>query len=68
MELVMGREEKQLGEILKVTIEYEGVTYVAEGEDAEQWLGWINFCEYLTKAHGHQQGFKWTRIEKLKKK
>lgn len=55
--------EKEPRKILKVTLEFEGVTYTAEGEDAEQWQGWVNFCEYLTIAHGHSRSFKWTKIE-----
>ena len=59
----MGEPKKEPGKILKVTIEHENIIHIAEGEDAEQWLGWVNFCEYLTIAHGHPQSFKWTKVE-----
>ncbi len=60
-------EEGEHGKILKVTIEYEGATYIAEGKDAEKWQTWVAFCETLTKAHGHEQVFNWTKIEELHK-
>lgn len=49
---------------IKVTLEFEHETYIAEGEDAQNWHGWVTFCDYLTVVHGHARGFKWTRIEK----
>ncbi|MBA7713290.1 hypothetical protein ES703_122291 [subsurface metagenome] len=45
-------KKEQQGKILKVTVEYEGVTYISEGKDAEQWLQWINNIEFLAAALG----------------
>lgn len=60
----MGKEQQ--GKILKVTLEYEGITYIAEKEDAEQWLQWINNIEFLAAALGRFSDFKWTKIEEHK--
>lgn len=56
-------EKGQRGKILKVTIEYENVTYISEGEDAEQWLQWIDNIEFLAAALGRFSNIKWTKTE-----
>lgn len=55
------------GKIRKVTIEYQNVTYIAEGEDAEQWLQWIDRIEFLAAALGRFGDVKWTKIEEHSK-
>lgn len=50
------------GKIQKVTIEYENVTFIAEGEDAERWLQWIDKIEFLAAALGRSADIKWTDI------
>lgn len=56
-------ERGEKGKILRVNIEYQNVTYTAEGEDAEQWLQWIDKVEFLAAALGRFSNIKWTRIE-----
>lgn len=51
------------GRILKVTIEYEGVTYINEGGDAERWLQWVENIEFLANALGRFSNINWTKIE-----
>ena len=58
-------EEGEYSKILKVTVEYEGATFIAEGKDAEKWQLWVAFCERLAEAHGHEQVFNWTKIEEV---
>ena len=56
-----------MSKIIKVTIEYDDKTYIAEGEDAEQWLTVVNGMSTLCFIHG-QKGFNnWTRIEEVQK-
>lgn len=53
---------------IKVTLEFEHETYIAEGEDAKNWHGWVTFCDHLTVVHGHARPFKWTSItQKVKR-
>lgn len=50
--------------ILKVTIEYDNETYVAEGKDAESWSEYVGQLSGLAFAHGYKGWNQWTRIEK----
>jgi len=53
-----------MSKIKKVTIEFNDVTYVAEGKDAESWEARISTLETLGYAHGLKNEFKWTKIIK----
>lgn len=50
-------------QIKKVTVEYDEKTYVAEGMDAESWLGWMLQAESLMRSHSQWEWNSWTRIE-----
>ena len=51
------------GKILKVTLEFENVKYVAEGKDAESWESRVDSAETLLHTHGGGEWNQWTRIE-----
>ena len=59
--------EIKQGMILKVILEYENITYTAEGEDAKLWLQWINNIEFLAAALGRFSNVNWTKVEEHKK-
>lgn len=54
------------GKIKKVTIVYENKTYMAKGEDAEDWLRRVDTLEGLAMSHRSMMegcGFRWTQIK-----
>lgn len=52
------------GKIKKVTLEFENVTYIAEGKDAESWFNRVDSLESLGRSHGMGQWKQWTQIIK----
>jgi hypothetical protein len=52
------------GKIKKVTIEFENVTYIAEGKDVESWLDRVNALENLGHSYGMGEWKQWTQIIK----
>ena len=50
--------------IQKVTIDYDDVTYIAEGKDAESWEERVQAGETLLATHGGGGWKRWTRVEK----
>ena len=59
--------EQKPSKIKKVTLEYEGATYVAEGAEAEAWLTRINAMETVFGIF-QLPDFEWTSITKKTKK
>ncbi len=62
-----GKEVKGMeNQIIKVTLEFTDKTYIAEGKDAESWLGRVNSLEMLGHSHGMGDWDKWTTVIKKK--
>ena len=49
-------------EILKVTIEYDTSTYVAEGEDAKSWRQWMLQVEEQARSRNQWVWNNWTQV------
>jgi hypothetical protein len=49
------------GKILKVTLEFENITYIAEGKDAQSWSHRINTLETLGFTRGLKGWDQWTK-------
>jgi hypothetical protein len=49
------------GKIIRVTVEYENTTYIAEGKDAEDWATRVASAESLLASRPSMaKPFKWT--------
>ena len=49
--------------ILKVTIEYDEATYIAEGPNAQSWREWMLGAEKRTREAGLPVWDNWSRID-----
>ena len=52
--------------ILRVIVEYTDKKYIAEGEDAENWVARVNSIEALWFTRFSMSEFHWTRVEEKK--
>jgi len=56
-----------MDKIIKVIIQYNDKTYIAEGEEAQTWSDRVDMLESLYRSHFGNHPFKWTRIEDTSK-
>ena len=55
-----------MSKIIRVVVEYDDKTLVAEGKDAEDWKRRVDSMEALYAAHFSCVDCNWTRIEEKK--